>query len=41
VGRVAELARLDELLAEARAGEPVTVLVSGEAGAGKSRFVAE
>jgi DNA-binding CsgD family transcriptional regulator len=41
VGRAAELAQLDELLVEARAGQPVTVLVSGEAGAGKSRLVAE
>ena len=41
MGRVVELAVLDELLDEARAGEPVTVLVCGEAGAGKTRFVAE
>jgi DNA-binding CsgD family transcriptional regulator/tetratricopeptide (TPR) repeat protein len=32
---------LDELLGEARAGEPVTVLVCGEAGAGKTRLVNE
>jgi DNA-binding CsgD family transcriptional regulator/tetratricopeptide (TPR) repeat protein len=32
---------LDELLGEARAGEPVTVLVCGEAGAGKTRLVSE
>jgi DNA-binding CsgD family transcriptional regulator/tetratricopeptide (TPR) repeat protein len=31
----------DELLGEARAGEPVTVFVCGEAGAGKTRLVSE
>lgn len=31
----------DELLGEARAGEPVTVFVCGEAGAGKTRLVTE
>ena len=36
-----ELALLDELLGEARAGEPVTVLICGEAGAGKTRLVDE
>jgi predicted ATPase len=41
VGRVVELALLDELLGEARAGEPVTVFVCGEAGAGKTRLVSE
>ena len=41
VGRAIELAVLDELLGEARAGEPVTVLVCGEAGAGKTRLVSE
>jgi DNA-binding CsgD family transcriptional regulator/tetratricopeptide (TPR) repeat protein len=41
VGRATELAVLDELLGEARAGEPVTVLVCGEAGAGKTRLVSE
>ena len=30
VGRVEELALLDELLGEARAGEPVTVLICGK-----------
>jgi tetratricopeptide (TPR) repeat protein len=38
---VAELALLDELLSEARAGAPVTVLVCGEAGVGKTRFLGE
>jgi DNA-binding CsgD family transcriptional regulator/tetratricopeptide (TPR) repeat protein len=38
---VEELALLDELLGEARAGEPVTVLICGEAGAGKTRLVDE
>jgi hypothetical protein len=41
VGRATELAVLDELLGEARAGEPVTVLVCCEAGAGKTRLVSE
>jgi DNA-binding NarL/FixJ family response regulator len=41
VGRVAELALLDELLGETRAGEPVTVLICGEAGAGKTRLIDE
>jgi DNA-binding CsgD family transcriptional regulator len=41
VGRAAERALLDELLGEARSGEPVTVLVCGEAGAGKTRLVTE
>jgi DNA-binding CsgD family transcriptional regulator len=41
VGRDAELARLRALLAEASAGRAVTGLVSGDAGIGKSRLVAE
>ncbi|HSZ40378.1 MAG TPA: AAA family ATPase [Trebonia sp.] len=41
VGRDGELARLRELLAEAEAGHAVTGLVSGDAGVGKSRLVAE
>ncbi|HZA78017.1 MAG TPA: AAA family ATPase, partial [Acidimicrobiales bacterium] len=41
VGRVVELALFDELAGEARAGQPVTVFVCGEAGAGKSRLIAE
>ena len=41
VGRAAELGLLDGLLAEALAGEPVTALVCGEAGAGKTRLVSE
>jgi class 3 adenylate cyclase/tetratricopeptide (TPR) repeat protein len=41
VGRAVELGLLDELVGEARAGEPVTVLICGEAGAGKTRLVAE
>ena len=39
VGREPELARLDEALARARAGTPVVVLVTGEAGMGKSQLV--
>jgi DNA-binding NarL/FixJ family response regulator len=41
VGRDGELARLRELLAEAESGRAVTGLVSGDAGVGKSRLVAE
>jgi class 3 adenylate cyclase/tetratricopeptide (TPR) repeat protein len=41
VGRAVELGLLDELLGEARAGEPVTLLICGEAGAGKTRLVTE
>jgi DNA-binding CsgD family transcriptional regulator len=41
VGRDVELARLRAWAAEAAAGEPRVVLVTGEAGAGKSAVVAE
>ena len=41
VGRGSDLGRLGELLHEAARGEPAVVLVSGEAGVGKSRLVAE
>jgi DNA-binding CsgD family transcriptional regulator len=41
VGRDAELARLRGLLQDAAAGRTVTGLVSGDAGIGKSRLVAE
>jgi len=41
VGRAAELARLANLLDEAAAGHAVAALVSGDAGVGKSRLVAE
>jgi DNA-binding CsgD family transcriptional regulator len=41
VGRDAELARLSGLLHDAAAGRAVTGLVSGDAGIGKSRLVAE
>src|SRR6201999_1778438 len=41
VGRDAELARLRALLRDAAAGHAVTGLVSGDAGIGKSRLVAE
>jgi DNA-binding NarL/FixJ family response regulator len=41
VGRDAELARLRALLGDAADGRAVTALVSGDAGVGKSRLVAE
>jgi DNA-binding CsgD family transcriptional regulator/tetratricopeptide (TPR) repeat protein len=41
VGRTVELRLLDELLEAARAGEPVAVLVCGEAGSGKTRLMGE
>ncbi|MDG4796428.1 helix-turn-helix transcriptional regulator [Micromonospora sp. WMMD1082] len=41
VGRQPEMSRLRDALARARAGEPVTVLVGGEAGVGKTRLLEE
>ena len=41
VGRTDEFGRLATAMAAAREGEPRTVLVSGEAGVGKTRLVAE
>lgn len=41
VGRVAERAALSEALDRAAAGQPGVVLISGEAGVGKSRLLAE
>ncbi len=41
VGRTAELGQLRSALAAARSGQPVTVLLGGEAGVGKTRLVAE
>ncbi len=41
MGRDAELARLGALLEDAAAGNPVVALVSGDAGVGKTRLVAE
>ena len=41
VGRAEELDRLVEMLDQARAGRAATVLVSGDAGIGKSRLVEE
>ena len=41
VGRAAGLDRVAGVLRQAALGEPAVVLVAGEAGVGKSRFVAE
>src|SRR5438445_213741 len=41
IGRSAELDRLREALAQAAAGSPHAVIVSGEAGIGKTRLVRE
>jgi DNA-binding CsgD family transcriptional regulator len=41
VGRAAELGRLNGMLNAAAVGQPVVVLVSGDAGVGKTRLVAE
>jgi predicted ATPase len=41
VGRESELGQLRDALKRARAGEPVAVLVGGEAGVGKTRLVEE
>jgi DNA-binding CsgD family transcriptional regulator len=41
VGRAAELEQMERLLGEAEAGQPVVLLVSGDAGVGKTRLLAE
>jgi tetratricopeptide (TPR) repeat protein len=41
IGRDEDLVALDAALEQARGGEPVTVLVAGEAGIGKTRLVEE
>lgn len=41
VGRLGEIAHLDEVIERARAGDPRAVLVSGEAGVGKTRLLTE
>jgi DNA-binding CsgD family transcriptional regulator/tetratricopeptide (TPR) repeat protein len=41
VGRAAELGRLTELLSQAESGQPVVVLISGDAGVGKTRLTTE
>jgi DNA-binding CsgD family transcriptional regulator/tetratricopeptide (TPR) repeat protein len=41
VGRAEQLAGFDQALARAARGEPAAVLVAGESGVGKSRFIAE
>jgi DNA-binding CsgD family transcriptional regulator len=41
VGRAAELNRMRKLLADAEAGQPVVMLVSGDAGVGKTRLISE
>jgi DNA-binding NarL/FixJ family response regulator len=41
VGRAAEIRRMRELLGDAEAGQPVVLLVSGDAGVGKTRLLTE
>jgi predicted ATPase len=41
VGRAAELDRMHKLLGSAEAGQPVVMLVSGDAGVGKTRLISE
>ena len=41
VGRAAELAALDAALADVQRGAPVTLLIGGEAGVGKTRLLTE
>ena len=41
IGRAAELARLEEALADAERGRPSIVFLAGESGVGKSRLLAE
>jgi AAA ATPase domain len=41
IGRVEELSKLDDALSSARRRQPVAVLISGEAGIGKTRLVSE
>jgi predicted ATPase len=41
IGRENELGRLVALLDQAASGEPVVALVSGDAGIGKTRLIAE
>lgn len=41
VGRAAELKQMEKLLGDAEAGQPVVLLVSGDAGVGKTRLLTE
>ena len=41
VGRAAELERMAKLLGDAEAGQPCALLVSGDAGVGKTRLLTE
>jgi len=41
VGRASELGRMRRLLSDAEAGQPVVLLVSGDAGVGKTRLILE
>jgi DNA-binding CsgD family transcriptional regulator len=41
VGRAAELEQMEKLLGDAEAGQPVVLLISGDAGVGKTRLLTE
>ena len=41
VGRAGELAQMEKLLGDAEAGQPVVLLISGDAGVGKTRLLRE
>ncbi|MGO7983809.1 AAA family ATPase, partial [Rhizobium johnstonii] len=41
IGRASELARLNEALVAVRQGAPLTIVIGGEAGIGKTRLIGE